>query len=191
MLGGFRCYEGRGDFIFKGQDVLKMRVVEDNWYSLPVFCFYQLVAVKEEDGGRTAVCCWLRGHSHKYKVPSKSRQPFICHKHISGNECSETTLWEPRIGPKHFSTANYSNIVFTTFYHVYEQGVPGLSRGKSCGAWYWPCTPARPRLQTGWSYTSACPLCLHKHVIGWPLPLPDHLHDHPAPIQWVPGNFQG
>jgi hypothetical protein len=36
--------------------------------------------------------------------------------------------------------------VFATFYHVYEQGVPGLSRGKSCGAWYWPCTPARPRL---------------------------------------------
>jgi hypothetical protein len=32
------------------------------------------------------------GTPPKAKVPSKSRQPFICHKHISGNECSETTL---------------------------------------------------------------------------------------------------
>ena len=32
------------------------------------------------------------------------------------------------------STANYSNIVFTALYHLREQGVPGLSRGKSSGA---------------------------------------------------------
>jgi hypothetical protein len=30
VLGGFRCCEGRGDVIFKGQDVLKMKVVEDD-----------------------------------------------------------------------------------------------------------------------------------------------------------------
>jgi len=25
-------------------------------------------------------------------------------------------------------------------------------------------------LWMGWSYTSASPLCLHRHVMGWPLP---------------------
>jgi len=29
-MGGFRRCEGRGEFIFKGQDVLKMKVVEVN-----------------------------------------------------------------------------------------------------------------------------------------------------------------
>jgi hypothetical protein len=36
---------------------VKMKVVEDNSYSTPVFCFDQLVVVKEEDGGRKAVYC--------------------------------------------------------------------------------------------------------------------------------------
>jgi hypothetical protein len=30
VLGGFRRCEGRGDVIFKGQEVLKMKVVEDD-----------------------------------------------------------------------------------------------------------------------------------------------------------------
>jgi hypothetical protein len=30
VLGGFRRCEGRGDFIFKGQDILKIKVVEDD-----------------------------------------------------------------------------------------------------------------------------------------------------------------
>jgi hypothetical protein len=30
VLGDFRRCEGRGDFIFKGQDVLKIKAVEDD-----------------------------------------------------------------------------------------------------------------------------------------------------------------
>jgi len=29
--------------------------------------------------------------------------------------------------------------------------------------------PARTRQEIGWSYTSACPLCLPRHVMGWPI----------------------
>jgi len=28
-----------------------------------------------------------------------------------------------------------------------------------------------PTLRRGWTCTSAFPLCLHKHAMGWPLPL--------------------
>jgi hypothetical protein len=54
---------------------------------------------------------------------------------------------------------------------------PVSTRPLLVAEWQWPHadhphpTPSA-RLWKGWSCTSAFSLCLHRHVMGWPLPLP-------------------
>jgi hypothetical protein len=107
---------------------------------MPVFCFDQLVVVKEEDGGRKAVCYWLRGPTTDTPTKANVLRKVVNHSSVIGIS-QELNAPKQRCenleqGQSISSMANYSNKVFTTFYHLREQGVPGLSRGKSSGAWY-------------------------------------------------------
>ena len=44
-------------------------------------------------------------------------------------------------------------------------------RGKVAEVWCWLPTPSGREAAMGWSYSSASPLWLHRHVMEWPLPL--------------------